>query len=345
MTDPQHDGPHEFTCFDAHSDLLYSVVRERATGRTNVVEQDFLPGMRAGGIALRVAAVYVDAEYVPEMALRRGLGIVEAFHREIEETPGLRAAETAVDVRRGATADADDVTLILGMEGAEPLVGDLPLLDVFYRLGLRLVTLTHSRRNAVGDGAPFEPRPSGTPGGLSPFGVGLVERMGELGMVVDVSHLNETGFWDVIEVADAPVIASHSNCRALKDHSRNLTDEQIAAVAETGGVVGVNALQVYLGDDDPDLARVLDHVEHAVEVAGVGHVGFGFDFYGYNLDYMSAAEREYMIDVAPAEGLADDAAVAGLAPALLDRGFDRDDAERILQGNFVRVFEDVLPAE
>ena len=162
-------------CFDAHSDLLYSVVRERAAGETGVIEDKFLPDMREGGIGMRVAAVYLDAEYVPEMSVRRALDIVAAFHEEERETPGIESAETSEAVRAGV--ESDPVTLILGMEGAEPLAGDLSLLDVYHRLGVRLLTLTHSRRNAVGDGALFSPEETGTPGGLSPFGLDVVERM------------------------------------------------------------------------------------------------------------------------------------------------------------------------
>lgn len=332
----------EFGCFDAHSDLPYSVGRERALGRTDVVREDFLPAMREGGIEMRVAATSLDDDDVPETAVRRTLNLLAAMHGEVESTPELELAETAADVRRGTESDA--VTLLLGMEGAEPLATDLSLLDAYHRLGLRILTLTHSRRNMVADGAPFHPRETGTAGGLSSFGVDVVERLDELGVVVDVSHLNEAGFWDVLEYADGPVVASHSNARALRDHPRNLTDEQMAALADTGGVVGVNALEAYLAED-ATVEDVLDHVEHVVDLVGVDHVGFGFDFYEYNLQYLSAAERERMIDVTAATGLEDDAEVSNLVPALRDRGFSDDQVAAVLMGNFARVFETVLPPE
>lgn len=332
--------PEETGVFDAHADLLYTVVREHDLGTDRVIEDRFLPGMRTGGIDMRIAPIYLDANEAHETATRHGLRIAESFHREVENTDALEAATTAHEVRAGV--DSDAVTLVLGMEGAEALKGDLAVLDAFYRLGLRVLGLTHSRRNLAGDGAFFEPTRSGRPGGLSSFGVKAVERCGDRGIVVDVSHLNEPGFWDVIEYTDAPVIASHSNCRALRDHPRNISDEQIRAVADSGGVMGINALKAFLHDDDPDIETVVDQIEHAVDVGGVEHVGLGFDFYEYNLEYMSPAEREYMIDVSCASGLEADEDVKNLAPALLERGFEPEDVRKILKLNFVRVLEAVL---
>jgi len=326
--------------FDAHSDILYAAVRERRIGNEGVIGERFLPGMRAGGIDMRVAAIYLDADEAREPAVRRGLGIAETFHKEVAETDGLEAATTAADVRRGV--DSDPVTLVLGMEGAEPLGGDVLVLDAFHRLGLRTLGLTHSRRNAAGDGAFFEPTPTGEPGGLSAFGVEAVERCGDLGIVVDAAHLNEPGFWDVVDRVDDPFVVSHANCRALRDHPRNLWDDQLRAVADAGGVVGINAVNAFLHGDEPDVGTLADHVEHAVEVAGPDHVGLGFDFYDYNLEYMSPAEREYMIDVATPEGLDGDADAGAVTAALLDRGLDPDDVRGVLKHNFVRVFETVL---
>lgn len=339
MTDPS-ELHRETGVFDAHGDLLYTVVREHDVGTERVIAEQFLPGMRTGGIDMRVAPIYLDADQARESATRRGVVIAESFHKEVERTDALEMATTAEAVRAGA--DSDAVTLVLGMEGAEPLKGDVAVLDAFHRLGLRVLGLTHSRRNLAGDGAFFEPTRSGAPGGLSAFGVRAVERCNELGVVVDVSHLNEPGFWDVVDHSDDPFIASHSNCRALRDHPRNLRDDQLRAVAEQGGVVGMNALRAFLHGDDPDVDTVVEQVEYAVDVAGIDHVGFGFDFYDYNLEYMSPVEREYMIDVSTAAGLGADEEVTNLTPALLDAGFDPDEVRKLLKLNFVRVFETVL---
>lgn len=326
--------------FDAHADILYTVVREHDVGNDSVIEDQFLPGMREGGIDMRVAPIYLDADQARESATRLGLRMAESFHREVEQSNNLEMATTAREVRSGV--DSDTVTLLLGMEGAEPLKGDVAVLDAFYRLGLRVFGLTHSRRNLAGDGAFFEATRSGEPGGLAPFGVEAVERCAYRGIVVDVSHLNEPGFWDVVNYSDEPFIASHSNCRALLDHPRNFWDEQLRAVAESGGVVGINALNAFLHDEDPAVETVVDQIEHAVDVAGIDHVGLGFDFYEYNLEHMTPAEQEYMIDVSAADGLREDSDVRNITPALLNRGFDAEEVQKLLKQNFVRVFEQVL---
>lgn len=330
----------EVGVFDAHADLLYTIVRERSLGNERVIEERFLPDMRTGGIDMRVLPIYLDADQAREPATRFGLRMAESFHAEIEQTEELERATTAREVR--ASADSDEVSLILGMEGAEPLKGDLAVLDAFYRLGLRVLGLTHSRRNMAADGAFFEPTRSGDPGGLSAFGVQAVERCEDRGIVVDVSHLNEPGFWDVVEHSNEPIIASHSNCRELRDHPRNLWDDQLRAVANSGGVVGINAITAFLHGDDPDTNAFVDHVEHATDVVGIDHVGVGFDFYEYNLKYMSPAERSYMIDVSAAGGLSEDKKVGNLTQALLDREFDPADVRKLLKENLVRVFEQVL---
>ncbi len=326
--------------FDAHSDLLYAVVREHDLDNERVIDEQFLEDMRAGCIDMRVTPIFLDAAEAREPSTRRALAIAEAFHSEVESTEALEVATTAADVRSGV--DSEAVTLILGMEGAEPLSGDLAVLDAFHRLGLRVLGLTHSRRNLAADGSHYEPTRSGTPGGLSAFGVEVVERCNDHGIVVDVSHLNERGFWDVDEFADEPFVASHSNCRALHDHPRNLTDEQIRAVADSGGVVGVNALQLFLHGDDADLNTVLEHVRHAVDIAGIDHVGFGFDFYDYNLDYLSPVVAERKIDVSAATGLGGDADVSTLASALFEAGYESSEVRKLLKLNFVRAFEAIL---
>jgi membrane dipeptidase len=334
MTDPDHP------VFDAHSDLPFQVVREREGGREAVVENDFLPGMLTGGVATRVAAIYLDETYLPEGALHRALVVLSELHRDVAESDGVELATTAREVANAEETEA--VTLILGMEGAEPLMGDARLLDSFYRSGLRLLTLTHSRRNAVGDGTALSSSVRGTPGGLSDTGIEVVERAQRLGVVVDVSHLNDPGLGDALSVADQPLVASHSNCRALCDHPRNLTDDRIEAIADTGGVVCITAVGSFLAEESPDVDDFCDHVEHAVEVAGVDHVGLGFDFFEYLGEYLSERERARMDGIATTDGLRDDEGVPAVPARLRDRGFSAEAVAAICRDNLRRVFRQVL---
>ena len=202
--------------------------------------------------------------------------------------------------------------------------------------------LTHALRNSAADGASFTPKKTGLQGGLSDFGVSLVEQAQAMGIVIDVSHLNDPGFWDVIEFATRPIIASHSNCRALKDHPRNLTDEQIQAVADSGGVIGVNSIASFVSP--PDLPHLTDHIDHLVKVAGREHVGLGLDFCEYLLRHKSEVERAAMRPGAylSVDGLAGDHDVPKIPAMLAERGHPADTIDLIMGENFLRVFKAVL---
>lgn len=326
--------------FDGHSDIPFRVVRERdPDGEESVVASEFLPAMRASGILGRIAAVYVHDDFVPEMAVHRALSTIQALYDDVARADGVTVATTAAGVRENAAAGT--ASLVLGLEGAEPLQRDPALLDVYHRLGVRVLGLTHARRNFAGDGAALRPETAREvhEGGLSAFGQDLVERAGDLGVVVDTVHLNERGFFDAVALADDPVVNTHSNCRALADHPRNLTDEQIEAVAETGGVVGLTALSFALDADRPTVADLLDHVDHAVDLVGVDHVGLGFDFYGYIAEYFDGGLGG---DGPPVAGLADDADVGALPSALADRGYTDAAVRKIAWENHLRVLEAVV---
>ena len=327
---------------DAHSDLLSDILGRRSAGQRGVLGSIWLPAMAAGGIDVRVAAIYSEPQYLPELALRRALDQVAAFLDEVEAAPSAALCTTHEGILR-ATAEGKRA-FVLGLEGAEPLGWDLALLRVFHALGIRVLGITHALRNYAADGAFFEPKRTGLVGGLSDFGVALVERAQAMGMLLDVSHLNDPGFWDVVKLARAPLIASHSNCRALADHPRNLTDEQIKAVADTGGVIGINSINRFV--NPPDLPHLLDHVDRLVAIAGREHVGLGLDFCAYLLEHTSPVERSGMRKGAflSVDGLAGDADVPKLPAQLAQRGYPPDTIDMIMGENFLRVFRTVLTA-
>jgi len=324
---------------DAHSDMLCDVAPKRKQGRKGVIEEDWVPAMRKGRIDIRVAVIYIESTRVPEFALKDGLDIAAALHKEVDESPSISQITKFDDI---AKANRDGkIGLILGMEGAEPLGNDIELLRIFYILGLRMLTLTHVLRNYVADGAHFFPRKEGKPGGVTDFGVQVIEECNNLGIVIDVSHLNDPGFWDVMEFTKAPVVASHSNCRALQNHPRCLTDDQIKAVINNGGVIGMNSASIFVDDKNPDLEHLVNHLDHIVQLGGIEHVGLGFDFCDYVLKYLDAEARAKLPNVAPATGLYGDEEVPNFTEALVKRGYKDDDIELILGKNFVRVFKEV----
>jgi len=324
---------------DAHSDMLCDVAPKRKQGRKGVIEEDWVPAMRKGRIDIRVAVIYIESTRVPEFALKDGLDIAAALHKEVDESPSISQITKFDDI---AKANRDGkIGLILGMEGAEPLGNDIELLRIFYILGLRMLTLTHVLRNYVADGAHFFPRKEGKPGGVTDFGVQVIEECNNLGIVIDVSHLNDPGFWDVMEFTKAPVVASHSNCRALQNHPRCLTDDQIKAVINNGGVIGMNSASIFVDDKNPDLEHLVNHLDHIVQLGGIEHVGLGFDFCDYVLKYLDAEARAKLPNVAPATGLYGDEEVPNFTEALVKRGYKDDDIELILGKNFLRVFKEV----
>ncbi|HCL26826.1 MAG TPA: peptidase [Candidatus Latescibacteria bacterium] len=211
------------------------------------------------------------------------------------------------------------IAVILAVENTAALQRSLYAVDALYELGVRTMTLTHSARTDVGDGCEVI-----AGGGLTGFGRGVVQRMNELGMLVDVSHLNERGFWDTLEQASEPVIASHSCCHALCDHPRNLTDEQLRALGNAGGVVGITFVPSFIDSNQPSLDRLVDHILHAIDVAGTGAVGLGSDFDGGGDLLTHGGELPLVTE------------------ALLGRGIDEDVVRGILGANHLRLLRGII---
>jgi membrane dipeptidase len=325
---------------DAHSDILNDIHPRRLLGEKAVLERHWVPKMRMGRIDTRVVAIYTEPPLLPELALRHGLDLVASLCEDIAESPSCVLCRTTGDIRKAK--EAGKIGLILGMEGAEPLGTDIQLLRIFYELGLRVLGFTHALRTYLADGAFFSIRKAGQLGGLTDIGAKFLEEAENLGIVVDVSHLNDPSFWDVIKFARAPVIASHSNCRALRDHLRNLTDDQIKAVADGGGVVGVNACSVFV--DPPDLEHLVNHIEHIIKVGGIEHAGLGPDFADYLLAYMTDVDKASLpLDgVMPVRGLPGDEAFPKFAEELAKRGYNSAEIDLIMGENFGRVFKEIL---
>lgn len=311
---------------DAHADILCDVRARRRAGETAVLGRRHLPGLRAGGFGAVVFAIYLTP-YMPESALRESLLQIDDLQEEIAESEGaVYLARTAADL--DPTTRNGRVAALLSLEGAEPLGTDLGILRLMYQVGLRMLGLTWARRTMVADGTGEE----SAGGGLTRFGRAVVRECGRLGILVDVSHLSERGFWDVMEVAGGPVIASHSNARALCDHRRNLRDDQLRAIAASGGAVGLNTCREFVDPDAPSLERLLDHAAHMSAVMGPRHVGLGLDF----LEYLPGYEGQSL------PGLGDASEASAVTAGLLARRIGAADIRGILGENWLRVWREVL---
>lgn len=299
----------------------------RTLGERSSIGQIDLPRIREGGVDCLIFSMVVSRAIYRGRRLRRLLQMLDVFHSEVEKNPNELALATTHQEITDAVRDGK-VAALVSIEGGEALEGDIGALRMLYKLGVRSVILTHFARNELGDGSRDD---SGSH--LTDFGVEVVEEMNRLGMVVDVSHINETGFWDVMELTSSPVIASHSNCKALSDYHRNLTDEQIEAIANNGGVVNLSFCGGFIkqGITRKTLSEVtiddwLDHVDHIVGLVGPDHVGLGSDFDG-------GCGFPEMDDITK---------VPNITRGLVSRGYSNGDIKKILGGNDLRVFEAVL---
>ncbi|WP_297478053.1 dipeptidase [Thermococcus sp.] len=306
--------------FDAHSDLPTLVYDERKRGKTAVLERN--PRF-FNGIGSRVMAIWTRPERRKDATVY-GLEVLNAFLKDVEESNRFELVTNTREMR--TTLKEGKVALWLGLEGGEPVGESLDLLEVFHRLGLRVLTLTWSLRNSIGDGV-FER----TNGGLTNFGMEVVGKAEELGILLDLSHINEAGFWDTLDVTAFPVIASHSNARKLCDNRRNLTDEQILAIAERDGVIGAVAIPSFVDGKKPDLDRYVEHILYMVDLAGYEHVGLGFDFVYYLLEWSGRS----------VEGFEDESKIPLLLRKLEEK-LGGKKVEKVAFGNFERVFERVV---
>jgi membrane dipeptidase len=329
---------------DAHNDLLVEVCHFRH--EEHAFRDRWLDQLRRGGVGLQVCPASVDVNELPEFGLRRSLTQIAECHRAAADNPDdvllVRDADeldTALDDGR--------IALLLSMEGAEPLGYDPTLVDLFHLLGVRMFALTWNRRNPFADGLG-----EANDGGLSALGRELVDRLVDLGMVLDVAHASQKTFFEVLERApDAPVISSHACCRAVYDIPRNLSDDQLRALRDHDGVLAVMGIPLAVDLDAPSMARVVDHIDHAVEVMGIEHVGIGADFMTQIVE--SGAEPAFQATSLMPAGVSFADAVPGFNgpadyPALVEvmgaRGYTGEALDAILSGNLLRVIKGALPS-
>lgn len=324
------------TVFDGHNDMLLSL---RRTGRSFFERSSEghidLPRAREGGLGGGFCAVFVPAPGetdidVGTVDLDRAQHytletMAQLFGLERESAGQVRVIETAADLRQAL--DEGVFAALLHIEGAEAIDEDLTALEVFHRAGLRSIGPVWSRSNIFGHGVPFRfPDSPDTGPGLTARGKELVRACNRLGILVDLSHLNEAGFWDVAELTDAPLVATHSNAHAIAPSTRNLTDKQLDAIAESNGLVGVNFHVGFTrpdGSDDAEMPLDLlaDHVDYLVDRVGIDRVAFGSDFDGATIP----------------SAIADAAGLQNLIATLRGRGYDDSDLRKLGNENWVRV--------
>ena len=321
---------------DSHCDTPSQMMRGLDIGIAGDRSQVDLPKLKAGGVDASFFALYTSADLSEDEAATKVLEMLARVYDALDVYSEQAAlALTPEDALRNKGKGL--VSIFLGMENGSPIHKSLPLLRQFYRMGVRYMTLTHNGDNEIADSAAQGTRWHG----LSPFGREVVDEMNRLGMIVDVAHVSDETFYDVIKCSKAPIVSTHSCCRALASHRRNMTDDMIRTLADHGGVIQINFYPVFLSDlyasfyevkgekasPRPGVSDVVNHIDHAVKVGGIEHVGIGTDFDG--------------IEVTP-KGLDDISKLPKVFDQLKRKGYSEDQIELIAGKNFLRAFNDVI---
>ena len=307
---------------DLHCDTIAKLIDYP---EVHLAENSFsvdLKKLRQAGAIAQFFALFVDKQEYPD-SLGRCQAMLAIFRRE------LAASSAAIGLTRNGrelreNQEKGQISAFLTIDDGGVLQGSLDILEDFYQQGVRLITLTWNYPNEIG--YPHL-HPEGYRLGLTSFGKELVEAMQALGMLVDVSHLSDQGFYDVVSLASRPFVASHSNCRAVTNHSRNLTDEMIHLLADKGGVMGLNFANAFLGSSAiSQISDMVTHLQHMKKVGGVDVIALGTDFDGIGCEVEIANSGQ----------------LDKLFQALKINGFKESEIEKIAWKNALRVIDDTL---
>src|SRR3954454_17076756 len=353
---------HDDTTQRLLSDKTFDIAKRQKTGSVDI------PRMREGGLDGLFFSIWVPSDVTDARAVKTATALIASVHKAVAAHPDdLMLATTAAEVRQAAAQHK--IAALMGMEGGHMINDDLALLRKYAADGVRYLTLTHFKNNNWADSSTDKPAHNG----LTPFGRDVVRELNTLGMMVDISHVADKTFYDALETTKAPVIASHSSCRAIANHPRNMTDDMLRALAKNGGVVMINYHVAFLSEEfrvasekksgtvDVAMAamskkcggneacttmeserihheamakgelpkvsweKIVEHIDHAVKVAGADHVGLGSDFDGATMPL----------------GMEDASKLPKITDALLKKGYSDADVEKILGGNILRVMEQV----
>lgn len=321
--------------FDAHCDIWTDITHHYLAGESDIFRKYHYERLKKGEIEGGIFVMWNDPPF-EKTPLERIREMMEAVaHEETDCEDILKVARSYGDVVQAR--DEGKMYAFIGLEGLECIGDDTGLIDEFYEFGARHASLTWNEENALATGV------RGTPGrGLTQAGRRAVKRIQNLGMLLDVSHLNDASFWDLMDAASGPVIASHSNCRALCSQPRNLTDDQLKEIARTGGVAGLNSFNefVHLDEAGQTIENLVRHLIHMVELVGIRHVGFGFDF----SEYLSGDTLCLYTNQADTciIGLEDASCVPNLTREMKRAGFSDEEIEAVAYKNWQRLVQEVI---
>ncbi len=325
--------------FDLHCDTIWEIKNLQKAGQNaSLADSPSLQvneeKMKSADYLAQCFAMWIHAKNSDPYTLCKQ--VIELYEQEIKKCAHIEKAYTYADILKNKAAGK--ISSILTLEDAAPIGADLSRLDEFYRLGVRMICLTWNYENALAfpnrhhllpDGN-FDDRTPRTDRGLTELGREAVKKMNKLGIVVDVSHLSDKGFYDVLKVTDKPIVASHSNARACAPHIRNLTDDMLYKLADVGGIAGMNYATAFLHENKEigrqTVPQLLRHIKYIKEKIGIDHIALGSDFDGIAPDLeLNSADK-----------------LPSLVTALSEAGFRDSEIEKITSGNALRVFRECL---
>lgn len=320
--------------FDAHSDIWSDVTARRLRGETDILRKHHLPRLRKGDVEGSVFVIWVEPAFTNDY-MKRTQEHLSCIREEIAQCDEIRIVHTCAEMRK-AKADGK-FYIFIGAEGMAAIGDDISNLDMYYDFGVRHAMLTWNEENTLATGALANPDR-----GVTDLGRQVIRKMQEKKILMDVSHLNEKSFWDVVKISDSPISASHSNAKALCNVPRNLTDDQLRAMRDLDGVVGLNAFNLFV-DPEPakqTVANLAKHAAYMADVMGIEHVGCGLDFF----EFIDQSSKDTMsnLDSTAVIGMDDSSQIGALFMELEKLGMTAVERDLIAYGNYHRVMEKVI---
>jgi len=276
--------------------------------------------LRNGQVKIAVFAVFVEPNHKPEFALQRTIQLVDRFHSLIDSNEELRHIKNYSDIKK--VMESEQIGAILSIEGAEGIF-DLSALRTFFKLGVRMISLTWNQRNHLADGVgEYEAN-----GGLTILGKKMINEMNKLKIIMDVSHIAPAGFWDIVKYSKSPIIASHSNANGIFKHKRNLDDQQIKAIVKSGGLIGLNFAPFFISSKEKvEINDLIRHIDYIKGLVGIENIISGTDYNG--------------IDTTP-QGLEDIGKLRNLEEQLYEHGYNENEIKKIFYKNNLKYFKNI----
>lgn len=312
----------DYFIIDSHCDTLGQITDRKADLKNHELSHITLDGLKSGNIGLQFFAAWVGPKTKYSPCLQRGLILIDSFFTMLDTYPDFFMKVSEFDDIQNARS-SNKVGAMLTVEGGDILEGELINLRILYKLGVRAMTLTWNYRNELADGVLEDC----SKGGLSTFGLEVISEMNRLGMLIDVSHLSERGFYDVMEYSLKPIAATHSNAWSVYQHPRNLKDEQIREISRNKGVIGINFYPSFLAREKANSDDIIRHIEYIAALGGIDIIGFGTDFDGI---------EEVPEDINGPENL------GIIVNKLLRLNYKEDDIKKITCNNYMRLLKEVL---